>query len=299
MKSMKKLVLVGLVLLASVMVLLPLVGCDTNAGWESSIVASVMIGDSVVEYESFDEALSSAMQNDGSILTLLANMSSSSRIDIASGNFTFDLNGKTITYPGQIFVNSEATLIITDSSQNKRGTIICTSNDYGTDVVLNEGNLTVNGGTLSATSEECRGVTNRGELTVYGGTISAVHGLFNEDSGNATVSGGTIKGSRTGVCNLGNFFLSGNPSITSNEHDFMLENYISIVGNLTGSNTYSVFWPEDEVGTSIIVGGSLTKMENYHLSDNDAKKFVLTYPENRELVLDSSQNALVLKETTE
>ena len=32
MKSMKKLVLVGLVLLASVMVLLPLVGCDTNAG---------------------------------------------------------------------------------------------------------------------------------------------------------------------------------------------------------------------------------------------------------------------------
>ena len=32
MKSIKKLVLVGLVLLASVMVLLPLVGCDTNAG---------------------------------------------------------------------------------------------------------------------------------------------------------------------------------------------------------------------------------------------------------------------------
>ena len=32
MKSTKKLVLVGLVLLASVMVLLPLVGCDTNAG---------------------------------------------------------------------------------------------------------------------------------------------------------------------------------------------------------------------------------------------------------------------------
>ena len=36
MKSMKKLVLVGLVLLASVMVLLPLVGCDTNAGDSSS-----------------------------------------------------------------------------------------------------------------------------------------------------------------------------------------------------------------------------------------------------------------------
>ena len=36
MKSMKKLVLAGLILLASVMVLLPLVGCDTNAGDSSS-----------------------------------------------------------------------------------------------------------------------------------------------------------------------------------------------------------------------------------------------------------------------
>ena len=83
-----------------------------------------------------------------------------SGINIPTGkNFTLDLNGYTISGFGAIFdasslinVNNNATLVINDSSAEGTGNITyCPANPGGYDAIaiLNEGSLTVNGGTVS------------------------------------------------------------------------------------------------------------------------------------------------------
>ena len=280
MKAMKKLVLVGLVLLASVMVL---VGCDTNAGEASS--ANVI----KVTQENFETGLQEAMVTSGSILLLESSIVIEDTILITTGDFTLDLNGKEITVlsaPG-VRVDSGVTLIITDSSGKNRGAIKCSSDEYGSSAVDNTGDLTVREGILSSVSgEDSSGVNNHGNLMVSGGTISGEYGVSNQSLGNVTVSGGTVEGNLYGVINYGSFSLSRNPDITGSEASFILENFISIKDGLTGNRVYSVFWyPEVEDNKTTIVD---------NVSESTASNFTLIHPSWMVLKLEGS--ALVLAE---
>ena len=321
MKSMKKLVLVGLVLLASVVVL---VGCDTNVGPSSTSGTGNNTGGGTtvtpvtvtVTQENFDEGLAEVMQKSKSILILTEDISVAETMKITSGDFILDLNGHKIEgteYP-VLEIAEAVSLVIQDSGEN--GCITPTRTASGMPLgVCNKGSLTLTSGSIEVNGEDSVGIENQGDFRMTGGRIIVnesspdfliqVTGV-NNNSGTLWVSGGTIavtgSGGTRGGCDgiwCGTLYLSGNPSITGtsnisstdkSDSSFILVKPITLVGKL--SNTYTVKLSELDVGDAVVIGG-----EGYLLSENDVNNFELLN-KNMELVLDKNQNALVLKETS-
>lgn len=321
MKSMKKLVLVGLVLLVSVMVL---AGCDTNVGPSSTSGTGNNTGGGTtvtpvtvtVTQENFDEGLAEVMQKSKSILILTEDISVSETIEITDGDFILDLNGHKIEgtkYP-VLEIAEAVSLVIQDSGEN--GCITPTRTASGMPLgVRNKGSLTLTSGSIEVNGEDSVGIENQGDFRMTGGRIIVnesspdfliqVTGV-NNNSGTLWVSGGTIavtgSGGTRGGCDgiwCGTLYLSGNPSITGtsnisstdkSDSSFILVKPITLVGKL--SNTYTVKLSELDVGDAVVIGG-----EGYLLSENDVNNFELLN-KNMELVLDKNQNALVLKETS-
>ena len=111
-------------------------------------------------YETFAEAVTAASASEGSILTLLDDVNLTSMLEIASGKFILDLNGKTIINPDGIEIGSAAELTIVDSASGGK----ISGDMFG---ILNDGSLTVNGGVIKASCA----VYNYGTVTVDGGNI--------------------------------------------------------------------------------------------------------------------------------
>lgn len=324
MKSMKKLVLVGLVLLASVMVL---VGCDTNVGPSSTSGTGNNTGGGTtvtpvtvtVTQENFDEGLAEVMQKSKSILILTEDISVAETMKITSGDFILDLNGHKIEgteYP-VLEIAEAVSLVIQDSGEN--GCITPTSTASGNNGfplgVCNNGSLTLTSGSIEVNGNSASGVVNNGDFTMTGGNVIVtgssdsfieLDGVSNGET--MRIRGGTISvtynGSATtvqcyGIRNNNLLYLSGNPIIKgitkygvfsqAAEVSFGLNSPITLVGKL--SNKYGM---ESylEVGETAVVGG-----EEYILTEDDKAKFELSN-ENTELVLDKEQNALVLKKTS-
>ncbi|MBR3780631.1 MAG: hypothetical protein IKK63_05460 [Clostridia bacterium] len=110
--------------------------------------------------ETFAEAVTAASASEGSILTLLDDVNLTSMLEIASGKFILDLNGKTIINPDGIEIGSAAELTIVDSASGGK----ISGDMFG---ILNDGSLTVNGGVIKASCA----VYNYGTVTVDGGNI--------------------------------------------------------------------------------------------------------------------------------
>ena len=324
MKSMKKLVLVGLILLASVMVL---VGCDTNAGPGSTSGTDNNTGGGAtvtpvtvtVTNETFATVLAEVMQKPKSTLSLTEDISVSETIEITDGDFILDLNGHKIEgamYP-VLEIAEAVSLVIQDSGEN--GCITPTRAASGNNGfplgVRNKGSLTLTSGSIEVNGEDASGVVNNGDFTMTGGNVIVtgssdsfiqLDGVSN--GGTMRIRGGTISvtynGSATtvqcyGIRNNNLLYLSGNPIIKGitkygklsqpAEVSFGLDSPITLVGKLSNKYGMESFL---EVGETAVVGG-----EEYILTEDDKAKFELSN-ENRELVLDKEQNALVLKETS-
>ena len=160
MKSMKKLVLVGLVLLASVMVLM---GCDTNAGGGVTANSETV----TVTQENFADGLAQVQAKAGSTLVLGDNIFLSNSVEL-TGNFVLDLKGKTIEKEkGTVFeLLADCSLTIKDS---------------------------VGGGSIISGVTYGNCITNNGTLKLEGGTIrSGSTGVENTDSGTFTMNAGSI-----------------------------------------------------------------------------------------------------------
>ena len=135
------------------------------------------------------------------------------------------------------------------------GTLIVTSgtiNSEGSSVV-NSGEVTINGGTLSS-------ITNTGTLNVNGGNISSIN-----NTGTATLLGGTISsggiynsskgiltvGEKDGIVNIANPVIQGTANAVSNEGIFN-------------------FYDGKLVGNDVLVSGKMTEIEpGYKLSISD------------------------------
>lgn len=160
-------------------------------------------------------------------------------LEISEGKtLTLDLNGHTLdrnlnrATSGGNAITNRGTLTITDSSEDKTGTITGAYNDGSGGGILNYGELTVNGGSITGNYAENGGggIFNKGTATVNGGSITGNTasgsgknggGIWTDNS--LTVTGGTIQGNiaRTGngggiSFNKGGFDISGSPVITGN-----------------------------------------------------------------------------------
>ena len=210
--------------LYKLLVLCLLVIAGGSALKAQDVVAKV--GDT--EYTDFSAAISK--WNDGTTLTLLADVERTSSITISNKSVVFDLNGHTYTSSWNIFtVNSGASLTITDTSEEGNGLITYTgSGDYA---VFIDGVVTVAGGKITSSAKYYNSTifNSGGTLNITGGVVEHTTSYAVNSQGSSTcyISGG----------NIGEIFLSyssltvsGNPTIGN---IYMYDAFVDISGVTT------------------------------------------------------------------
>lgn len=152
-------------------------------------VASVTIGENVTYYTDLAEALAKA---GGGTVKLLNNVSLSECIDITS-NCTIDLNSKTISGSNsQALLNICGNITICDESTQKAGKVINSYSSSPNALDLQNGKLTIKGGTFEATDGNALSATSGqldAELSIEGGTFNSKVDISDFSS---CISGGTF-----------------------------------------------------------------------------------------------------------
>jgi len=122
-------------------------------------------GNLIGNYKTLADAVTAAQENENSTLTLLDDITVAKELDIESGKFTLDLNGKNLVRERGRVIESYAVLTIKDSGEG--GTIY--GKDGGVYAIINRGTLTFESGTVKGDG----GIENRGTLTFNNGTVEA------------------------------------------------------------------------------------------------------------------------------
>ena len=153
-------------------------------------IAKVTIGENVTYYTDLANAIANA--DDGTV-KLLNNVSLSECIDITS-NCTIDLNSKTISGSNsQTLLNICGNITICDESTQKAGKVINSYSSSPNALDLQNGKLTIKGGTFEATYGNALSATSGqldAELSIEGGIFnSSVVIIYNSSS---CISGGTF-----------------------------------------------------------------------------------------------------------
>ena len=117
-------------------------GIAAQNGGDSTVenaVAEVTIGSTITQYDDINEAITAAQNSEGSTVKLLADVTTTSEIEVDSGTFTIDLNGKKLdrTSPFTLSVKENGNVTVT--STQGTGTI---SNAQNTAIFVND-NATV------------------------------------------------------------------------------------------------------------------------------------------------------------
>ena len=117
-------------------------GIAAQNGGDSTVenaVAEVTIGSTTTQYDDINKAITAAQNSEGSTVKLLADVTTTSEIEVDSGTFTIDLNGKKLdrTSPFTLSVKENGNVTVT--STQGTGTI---SNAQNTAIFVND-NATV------------------------------------------------------------------------------------------------------------------------------------------------------------
>ena len=180
--------------------------------------AVAKIGDTL--YATLAKAVAAAQNGD--TITMIADETISVTdyaITIPAGkNIVLDLNGKTVTGSCETsgtsaLIRNLGTLTICDSSQDQSGKLIGGADptwtwdgsddytgSYASNLIRNEGTLTVNGGTLynASSGSAAYAIDNygSGKVTINGGTVDAKKAsairMFYNNGGKVEVTGGTV-----------------------------------------------------------------------------------------------------------
>ena len=102
-------------------------------------VAEVTIGDTTAQYATLTEAITAAQKSNGSTVKLLADVTTTSEIEVDSGTFTIDLNGKKLDRTSPFTLSVKESGNVTVTSTQGTGTI---SNAKSTAIFVND-NATV------------------------------------------------------------------------------------------------------------------------------------------------------------
>ncbi|MBQ2973593.1 MAG: hypothetical protein IJE19_04505 [Clostridia bacterium] len=160
------------------------------------IVASVTVNNGGVEevsyYKTFADAITAAQGSEGSTVTLLDDITLTTRQAISSGTFTLDLNGKTLLNEtgGVLYIYEEVDLTIKDSGE---GGTVETKRMY-VDCIDNSGKLTVESGVIKGDG----GIRNHGVLYFNDGTVEADNypAIANYNDSTVYVYDGVLKGGK-------------------------------------------------------------------------------------------------------
>ena len=203
------------------------------------------VGDT--EYTDFSDAISK--WNDGTTLTLLADVEGMSSITISNKSVVFDLNGYAYTSSRNIFtVNSGASLTITDTSEDGGGLITYTGS--GNYAVFIDGVVTVAGGKITSSAEHNSTIYNSGgTLNITGGVVEHTTGYAVNSQGSSTcyISGGNIGEIFLSYSNL---TVSGNPTIGN---IYMYDSFVDISGVTTEGYVITAWYCSVAVGVDLIL----------------------------------------------
>lgn len=201
--------------------LIALAMCMSLCSMSAFAANTAKIGET--EYATLADAIA-AVPTDGTPTTII--MIADEAVDVAANaitvakgkNIVLDLNGNTITGScssgtTSALIKNQGTLTIQDSSSGKSGKLIGGADptwtwdgsdnyagSYASNVIRNEGTLTVNGGTLynASTGSAAYAIDNydAGHVTINGGTIDAKKAsairLFYNNGGSLDITGGVI-----------------------------------------------------------------------------------------------------------
>ena len=180
-------------------------------------VASLTVGTGdPVDYPTLRSAFEAARDASGETkkVTLLTDFTEADDL-YAESSFTFDLNGKTLTFGNNkyFYINENVDLTISGTG----------------------------GGTIEFNSESF--VSNAGTLTVSGGTIRNNHGAAIENHVNLIISGGTVSGTTSAVSNYcdsakycGSVKITGGTVSATSENDWAA----AVTNAGTGGGTISI-----------------------------------------------------------
>lgn len=179
-------------------------------------VASTVIGGNTVYHATLAEAISAvstAVESDNAVLTLLEDVQLSSTLSFGAGVFTLDLNHKQIAATNNnVYVSFKGGRV-----EIINANILCNVSMGNADVTLTSGTIQATGDTVSvgldgtftvAGGKICGGskgvdTVNDGSLIVTGGEISgSSYGVY-ATNGELTVSGGVIRGGSYGIYRFG------------------------------------------------------------------------------------------------
>ena len=171
-------------------------------------------------YETLEEAINS-IEGEQKTIKILRNvvytLNDTSITIPVDKNIILDLNGYKITsaIPEKVIQN-EGILEIIDTSENQTGSIV--TSEEKTINNISGAKLTVSRGTIENRMKYA--IYNEGELTIEGGTVSSSsYGIYNASAGNVTISGGTVSSSSYGIYNAsaGNVTINGG-TVSSNSN---------------------------------------------------------------------------------
>ena len=161
-------------------------------------------------------SLTGAYKNvkDGETITVIRDASTPAVLPTNTKNITIDLNGHLLSYTQPL--GNDGTMVITDSSTSKTGSIANNS------------------------SVVDRTINNNGTLSIEAGTITGTTCTVYNNSGRTfTLSNGTIKGVTSAVCNYGGTFTMNSGTVTTERSGV----------------TYAIYTPWNYGGTININGG--------------------------------------------
>ena len=161
---------------------------DASARGDSQSAASITKNGITIPYETLEDARDAA--DDGDTIVMLEDVAYDNGNFYVSGRtFTLDLNGHSLSSTGGVtlWVATDGNVTVTDSSSEGGGII---ANENGDQAIMNDGTLTITGGTVTAGK---LGVYNRqARATISGGMIISENGksVYNGGGGSFNINGG-------------------------------------------------------------------------------------------------------------
>ena len=229
----------------------------------AATVVEITRDNNTTKYTSLDAAITAA--NDGDTLKILdnINLGNGSGVTINGKSITLDLNGQTITYSGTysitegaesngsaITLANSASLIVTDSSNEKNGKLEATGSS-GT-AIYNEssGKIIIESGTVSALGVAIHN-KNNGAITITGGKLEATGSsgvaINNNSTGKITISGNAVVTSVAGA-GRGTIYLDRVPTDSGSPVILYIQDTAQVTN--TAANGYAVYFQTNGTGVT-------------------------------------------------
>lgn len=239
---------------------------DKNYSYVCDDTVTPVVKNGNYEYLTFSEAFSELGKDE--TLQLLADVSSTNQLKVISGKagLKIDLNGHKLSYAGTstiqggfILVYHSSSLTITDSSSEKTGEINSGENAYGAIQIGSSKSSTtpavlkIEGGKIIGKNFAIsgNGTCHNTEITINGGTLSATNpegnlAIYHPQNGTLTINGGNVSGFNSAVeMRAGTLVINDGATLTSTATSY------SNVDNGSGSTT---------TGAAVAVAQHTTKL---------------------------------------